>query len=178
MDLISVIVPVYRTEQWLDQCVASLVRQTYERLEILLVDDGSPDGCPARCDRWAARDKRVRTLHRENRGTSEARNAGLAAARGDYIAFVDSDDWVEPEFLAVLHGAAASCQAPLAGCGYDRPKDPSEVSPGPIPPPQLLQREELLLDVIRDTRMRSVVWNKLYARALLEGLTFPPGKRC
>ena len=92
--LVSVIVPVYGVERYLDACVEGLVGQTYRNLEILLVDDGSPDRCPAMCDAWTARDERIRVIHKANGGLSDARNVGLAKATGDYIYFVDSDDVV------------------------------------------------------------------------------------
>ena len=91
---ISVIIPVYGVEKYLDRCVSSVVNQSYKNLEIILVDDGSPDNCPKMCDEWAARDIRVRTVHRENGGQSCARNTGLSVATGDYVTFVDSDDWI------------------------------------------------------------------------------------
>lgn len=91
---ISVIIPVYGVEKYLDRCVESVVNQTYKNLEIILVDDGSPDNCPKMCDEWALRDARIRTVHRENGGLSCARNTGLSVATGDYITFVDSDDWI------------------------------------------------------------------------------------
>lgn len=89
--LISVIVPVYKVEQYLDRCVQSIVDQTYKNLEIILVDDGSPDNCPAMCDAWAAKDSRIRVIHKENGGVASARNVGLDNAVGQYISFVDSD---------------------------------------------------------------------------------------
>ena len=91
---ISVIIPVYGVEMYLDRCVESVVNQTYKNLEIILVDDGSPDNCPAMCDEWALRDARIRTVHRKNGGLSCARNTGLSIASGDYVTFVDSDDWI------------------------------------------------------------------------------------
>lgn len=94
MAKISVIIPVYGVEKYLDRCVESVVNQTYKNLEIILVDDGSPDNCPAMCDEWASRDARIRTVHRENGGLSCARNTGLSIASGDYVTFVDSDDWI------------------------------------------------------------------------------------
>ena len=99
---ISVIVPVYKVENFLDRCVESIVGQTYENLEIILVDDGSPDNCPAMCDGWAEKDSRIRVIHKENGGVSSARNAALDIATGDYIGFVDSDDWIEPEMYSSL----------------------------------------------------------------------------
>ena len=95
--LVSVIVPVYKVEKYLDKCIESIVGQTYENLEIILVDDGSPDNCPTMCDEWAQKDSRIKVIHKENGGLSSARNAGLDACTGDYIGFVDSDDWIEPD---------------------------------------------------------------------------------
>ena len=97
MERISVIVPIYKVEAYLDKCVQSIVDQTYTNLEIILVDDGSPDRCGQMCDAWAAKDSRIRVVHKENGGLSDARNAGLEIATGTYIAFVDSDDWVSVE---------------------------------------------------------------------------------
>lgn len=91
---ISVIIPVYGVEKYLDRCVESVVKQSYKNLEIILVDDGSPDKCPQMCDEWASRDARIRTVHRENGGLSCARNTGLSIATGDYVTFLDSDDWI------------------------------------------------------------------------------------
>ena len=97
MDKISVIVPVYKTEQYLNRCVQSITDQTYKNLEIILVDDGSPDNCPEMCDQWAKKDERIKVIHKRNGGLSSARNAGLDSATGDYIMFADSDDWMEPD---------------------------------------------------------------------------------
>ena len=95
MDTISVIVPVYKVEKYLDRCIESIVNQTYKALEIILVDDGSPDNCPEMCDNWAKKDNRITVIHKENGGVSSARNAGIGIATGKYIHFVDSDDWLE-----------------------------------------------------------------------------------
>lgn len=93
--LFSVIVPIYKVEEYLDRCVESLVSQTYSDIEIILVDDGSPDRCPEMCDAWAEKDSRIKVIHKENGGLSDARNAGLAVAKGEYISFVDSDDYID-----------------------------------------------------------------------------------
>lgn len=92
--MISVIIPVYKVEKYLDECVNSVINQTYKDLEIILVDDGSPDNCPTMCDQWALKDRRIKVVHKKNGGLSSARNAGLAASNGDYIGFVDSDDFI------------------------------------------------------------------------------------
>lgn len=115
---ISVIVPVYKTEGILDRCVESIVGQTYKNLEIILVDDGSPDNCPAMCDEWAEKDSRIRVIHKENGGVSSARNAALDIATGDYIGFVDSDDWIEPEMYSSLIQKISESGKNIALCSY------------------------------------------------------------
>lgn len=100
--LITVIVPVYKVEDYLDECVQSLVNQTYDNLEIILVDDGSPDNCPSMCDSWAKRDHRIQVIHKENGGLSSARNAGLDAVTGDYVSFIDADDFIECDMYEKL----------------------------------------------------------------------------
>jgi glycosyltransferase involved in cell wall biosynthesis len=115
---ISVIVPVYKTEGLLDRCVESIVGQTYKNLEIILVDDGSPDNCPAMCDEWAEKDSRIRVIHKENGGVSSARNAALDIATGDYIGFVDSDDWIELEMYSSLIQKISESGKNIALCSY------------------------------------------------------------
>ena len=100
---VSIIVPVYKVEPYLDKCVSSIVNQTYTNLEIILVDDGSPDNCPAMCDAWAEKDSRIRVIHKPNGGLSDARNAGMAVATGELMAFVDSDDWIAPDMYEHLY---------------------------------------------------------------------------
>lgn len=119
--MISVIVPVYKAEKYLERCVNSILNQTYRDLELILVDDGSPDGSPELCDRFAQQDSRVRVIHKENGGVSTARNAGLEAARGEYIAFVDSDDWIEPYMYETMLSAAQkhNCDVVMCDCVKD-----------------------------------------------------------
>lgn len=118
--LVSIIVPVYKTKEYLEQCVQSLLAQTYSRLEILLVDDGSPDECPALCDAYAAQDDRIRVIHKENGGLSSAREAGIQHASGDYIMVVDSDDWIEPDTVASCVEVAQQDNADCVMFGYVR----------------------------------------------------------
>lgn len=118
--LISIIIPVYRAEAFLDRCMQSVLNQTYQNLEIILVDDGSPDGCPGLCDGYAARESRVRVIHKQNGGAASARNAGLDAATGRYVCFVDSDDYLRPESVEVLTKAIVESDGQYAAgiCGY------------------------------------------------------------
>lgn len=101
--LVSVIVPIYMSEEHLDECIQSIISQTYSNIEIILVDDGSHDGCPQKCDDWAKKDHRIRVVHKPNGGAASARNAGLDIAKGDYIAFVDSDDYITPDYVEVMY---------------------------------------------------------------------------
>ena len=94
MPLISVIVPIYNVEKYLDRCVDSIINQTYKNLEIILVDDGSPDNCPQMCDDYAKKDSRIKVVHKENGGLSDARNVGMEVATGEYVSFIDSDDYI------------------------------------------------------------------------------------
>ena len=118
---ISVIVPVYKAEKFLERCVSSILNQTYKKLELILVDDGSPDRSPEMCDWYAQADSRVKVIHKKNGGVSTARNAGLEAATGDYIAFVDSDDWIEPEMYQTMMEAAMDhdCDVVMCDCVKD-----------------------------------------------------------
>lgn len=117
-DLISVIVPVYNAEKYLDKCVESITNQTYSNLEIILVDDGSPDNCPARCDEWAKRDSRIRVIHKENNGAAAARNSGIEISTGQYIAFVDSDDYIENDmYLKMMEiNQKYDCEMVMCDC--------------------------------------------------------------
>lgn len=120
MDLISVIVPVYNVEKYLRKCVDSIIAQTYTNLELILVDDGSPDNCGKICDEYAAKDSRIKVIHQKNGGLSAARNAGLDIATGDYIGFVDSDDYIEPEMYYCLHNSVVNSNVKIACCGRFR----------------------------------------------------------
>lgn len=175
--LISVIVPVYKTEKYLDHCVESIVNQTYQNLEIILIDDGSPDSCPAMCDAWAAKDSRIKVIHKENGGLSDARNAGMVAATGEYIAFVDSDDRIHPRFLECLYDAIISHGADIAAC------DIRFVNPGDVVSDETVESESALYTVeqaietlTNGVRFRAVAWNKLYRAELLQGEFFPVDK--
>ncbi len=121
MELISVIVPVYNAEKYFDICVQSIADQTYKNLEIILVDDGSPDNCPAICDKWAKKDSRIKVIHKENGGVSSARNTGIENANGAYIGFVDSDDYIELDMIEALHKLVKQDDFDVAVCNnYNR----------------------------------------------------------
>lgn len=118
MPKISVIIPVYKVEQYLEDCIKSLLSQTFTDFEIILVDDGSPDNSGALCDKYAASDSRIKVFHKENGGVSSARNTGIKASKGEWICFVDSDDWVEPDYLEKLYKTVFEKQADVSICGF------------------------------------------------------------
>lgn len=115
---ISVIVPVYKAEQYLDRCIASITNQTYKNLEIILVDDGSPDHCPTLCDQWAEKDNRIIVIHKENGGVSEARNFGLDIFTGEYVTFVDSDDWLDKGCITYLYALMNKGNCDVSVCDF------------------------------------------------------------
>ena len=135
MPVISVIVPVYQAESFLHTCVSSVLGQTFRDLELILVDDGSTDGSGALCDQAAREDDRVRVIHKENGGVSRARNDGIAAARGNYLAFCDADDYILPNTLEVMYAALTGAGADTAGCGHCLlwPDGRREEYPGALP---------------------------------------------
>lgn len=177
MELISVIVPVYKVEPYLDRCVESIVNQTYRNLEIILVDDGSPDNCPAMCDAWAAKDSRIKVIHKQNGGLSDARNAGMAVAQGVYTCFVDSDDWIHLEYIERLHHAVQVHGADIAACDVRIVNDGDSVLDEPaVVASVCYTAEQALGTLIKGADFRAVAWNKLYRTALLQGEQFPVGR--
>lgn len=118
--LISVIIPVYKVEKFLDKCVNSVIKQTYKNIEIILVDDGSPDGCPKKCDDWAKKDRRIEVIHKKNAGVSSARNIGIKEAKGEWITFVDSDDWVDEGFIKKLYQVYLNNKSDIVMSSYYR----------------------------------------------------------
>ncbi len=173
--LVSVIVPVYNVERFLDRCMRSLVGQTYRRLEIILVDDGSPDGCPRLCDEWSERDGRIVVIHKPNGGLSDARNAGLDAMHGDFVAFVDSDDYVKPDYVERLY--AGIDDADMSVCSIVR-EDSNGITQSEdiaiVDVPTVIKPEEYLHRAMLDWRL-VVAWNKLYKASAWKSLRFPVG---
>lgn len=177
-DLISVIVPVYNVENYLERCVNSIRNQTYTQLEIILVDDGSTDSSPGLCDAYAGQDSRIKVVHKENGGLSDARNAGLEAATGAYIGYVDSDDWIEADMYEQMYTACIEHDAQLAACRYFSEYQDRTISGG-SGKNILLTREELLQIYICGHEKYIIynsVWSKLFRRELVENMVFPKGR--
>ena len=175
-ELVSVVVPIYKVEKYLKRCVDSILNQTYSHLEVILVDDGSPDLCPQICDAYAQQDSRIRVVHKENQGLGMARNTGIDHATGDYICFFDSDDYIAPDTIAVTLAAAREYQADLVIFGHDDVTPQGNVLDTHIPcPPKPLFSGQEIAEVLLPTSLYSnmktgadwkvplCAWNKLYA---------------
>ena len=174
--LLSIIVPVYDVERYLPKCMDSILAQTFTDFELILVDDGSPDNCPALCDATAEKDARVRVIHQKNGGLSAARNAGLDAARGAWIGFVDSDDYIAPEMYEAMYHAVQSTGADLALCDY------AEVDETGAPCQSMhirLEKKDFTgRDLLKNATDSTIqpAWNKLYRRDIFAQLRYPEGK--
>ncbi|MBQ7541667.1 MAG: glycosyltransferase [Clostridia bacterium] len=173
-DLVSVIVPIYKVEAYLKKCVDSILAQTYPALEVILVDDGSPDGCGAICDEYAGQDARVRVIHQENGGVSKARNAGLDAAEGRYVMFTDSDDWIEPDMVATLIEGITAYGADIVTVNlrsFDASGDLKErVMDMRDDVLEFPQPDYLKLLQLHGTQISIFPFNSLYRRELIEKL--------
>lgn len=178
-DKVSIIVPIYKVEAYLDKCVESIVNQTYSNLEIILVDDGSPDNCPKICDEWAKKDERIRVIHKPNGGLSDARNAGMAVATGEYISFVDSDDWIECNMIETLYNEIIFSDSDIAACGIRMVWDDGrsdKILTKMCGKKVFYSTEETMLNLMQEMCILQTVWNKLYKRKNIENIAFPVGK--
>ncbi len=185
--LISVIVPVYNVRAYIAECVESLIHQTYTNLEIILVDDGSADGSEKVCDEYMRKDSRVRVIHQENRGLSGARNTGLDNANGRYVAFVDSDDLVLPDYMEILYGLIKKYSADIAACAYMKgtTRELQDYKGRAMRKDSAIEvcmtSEEMLRQWHgRYRQQETVAWNKLYIRDVWNGKNikrFPEGRR-
>lgn len=177
-DKISVVIPVYKVEKYLDECLESVVNQTYKNLEIILVDDGSPDNCPKMCDEWAIKDERIKVIHKENGGLSDARNAGIKIATGKYLSFIDSDDYVENNLyeVAIKKLKDNNAQIFIFGRSYLYGNNKEINSNKKI---ELIMNSEEALDKMNMFQYYDVAaWDKIYKRDLFENIEFPKGKLC
>lgn len=187
MEKISIIIPVYNVEQYLEKCIQSVCAQTYENIEIILVDDGSPDSCLQICDDFAKKDKRIKVIHKENGGLSSARNTGIDASTGAWLMFVDSDDFIAPEMAKRLYETACKYNADVAFCtltaftedenGYhefklwDAPPDPDIAFEGSTILRKSAEERHGLL-----SGHHVIAWNKIYRRNIFDQLRYPEGQ--
>lgn len=174
---ISVIVPVYKVEPYLGKCLDSIIGQTYHILEIILIDDGSPDRCGEICDEYAAKDPRIHVIHQQNAGLSAARNAGLDIASGDYIMFVDSDDWVEKNTCETVLMIAQQQQADIVCYGYNEVSSSGKILKSLKGISGEIDKVEILNGIISGRSfLRDYSWNKFCYRKLFDDVRFPVGR--
>ena len=177
---ISVIVPVYRVEKYLPACIDSILNQTFTDFELILVDDGSPDRCPEICDEVARRDARVRVIHQANAGLSAARNAGIEAAHGAWLSFVDSDDYIAPHFCEKLYQTAQRTNADCVMCSVQNVDESGKLIDSALMrvADEVKTGQEVLQKIGRDdVTPYLTAWNKLYRRKLFNTLRYPAGRQ-
>ncbi len=176
---ISVIIPIYKVEPYLCRCLDSILSQTYPHLEVILVDDGSPDGCPAICDKYAEKDPRITVIHKANGGLSDARNAGLKIASGEWISFIDSDDWIEPDMYEKLLENAKKYNAQISVGGVN---DELMSDQGTTVLKTTFHGEEIVECLSSSEAMKRhlrgswAAWDKIYHREVFNGISFPVGE--
>ncbi len=168
--LISVIVPIYNVEKYLTKCIESIINQTYKNLEIILVDDGSPDNCPIICDEYAKKDSRIKVIHKKNGGLSDARNYGMSLATGEYISFIDSDDYIDENMYEQMVTALIDNNADIVSCAindvYNDKIETKNIKQ------ELYNTELAIKDLLLEINLTQTVWNKLYKKEIIEGITF------
>lgn len=175
MPEISVIVPVYKVEPYIHKCVDSILAQTFTDYELILVDDGSPDICGNICDEYAQKDARIHVIHKENGGLSDARNAGMKIASGEYVIFIDSDDYIDADMLSYLYENLKKADADMATCGiYEVYAD--RIEKQEEEPDFVCSGEEAFRCILRGHTIRGEIWNKLIKRSCISDLEFPKGK--
>ena len=175
--LISVIVPIYKVEKYLAICVDSLLRQSYGNLEVILVDDGSPDECPAICDKYQNKDNRIKVIHKKNGGLSDARNVGLDIAQGEYVAFVDSDDFVDEDYIYKLYNALQQNRTSIAVCGIqiidESNKVTDQICVTQDKKQELYTGKEIIKKELQGEWVLVTAWGALYERAdSIMGVTY------
>lgn len=174
---ISVIVPVYKVENYIRRCVDSILNQTYADLEIILVDDESPDNCPAICEEFKEKDARVKVIHQQNAGLSGARNAGIDIATGEYLAFVDSDDYLAVDFIESLYKAMIVTKSDIAMCKYEYVKGDTMTQSHKPGENIVYTGVEMIENMYSpDGAFFVVAWNKLYKRQLFDKIRYPKGR--
>ena len=178
MSKVSIIVPVYKVEQYLDRCVKSLINQTYTDIEIILVDDGSPDACPKMCDDWAKKDARIRVEHKQNGGLSDARNAGIDVATGEYLTFIDSDDYVKQTYTEYLMSLFSHSKcAKVTACNHYIVRGDKQSKNAEFEGVAVFDRKTAFENVLYHDRVDVSACMKLYHRSVFETLRYPVGKQ-
>lgn len=174
---ISIIVPIYKVEQYLSRCIDSILNQTFQEFELILVNDGSPDNCGQICETYALKDERIKVIHKENGGLSDARNAGLDICSGEYIGFIDSDDFIHPRMYERLYNVLRKSEALIAQCDFQYFKNIEEISKNAVTNEfKIYDYKEAIAGLIDNHLLVANVWNKLYHKSLFGNIRFPKGK--
>ena len=176
-DLISIIVPIYNVEQYLKKCLDSVINQTYHNIEIILIDDGSTDNCGSICDEYANRDKRIKVIHKTNGGLSDARNVGIDITKGKYITFIDSDDYVEKDYVYYLYNVMKECNTDIAFCGYkvcyEKKKNNGKKEKNQI---RKCTKIEAFKEILYAKDFEVSAWAKMYLTEHFKDVRYPKGK--
>lgn len=177
-DKISIIVPIYKVENYIDKCIISITEQTYKNLEIILVDDGSPDKCPEICEKYAKKDNRIKVIHKKNGGLSDARNAGLKVATGKYIGFVDSDDYIEKDMYQILYNNLIKTNSDISIVNLKEVKENEIIENNVKDEQNIIEYNKLeALKKLIENKIKSYAWNKLYKKEILNDIEFPIGRK-
>jgi glycosyltransferase involved in cell wall biosynthesis len=176
--IVSVIVPIYKVEKYLTRCIESILKQTYKFLEIILVDDGSPDRCGNIAEEFAKSDDRIKVFHKENGGLSDARNYGMKFAKGDYTIFVDSDDWLAENMVEQLMAASVKYQAEVVQSAYYYAYDEYLLFDHryySMESPPVVLKQTLMYELVKNERVKNFAWGKLYKTSLIKNIPFKKG---
>ncbi|MEH7159013.1 glycosyltransferase family 2 protein [Neobacillus drentensis] len=176
MPIISIIVPIYKVEKYIHNCINSILAQTFEDFELILINDGSPDNCGEICNDFARMDNRIKVLHKENGGLSDARNAGLNIAQGEYIAFVDGDDWIEKDMYKILYQNIKKYNADISVCKYREVSGYSEIDSVITNNCKVFNNKEAFDCLFNNKYFASHACDKLYKKELFDNIQYPKGK--
>lgn len=176
-ELVSVVVPIYNVERYLEECVHSILKQTYHNLEIILVDDGSTDESGKICDALGKLDSRIQVIHKQNGGLSAARNTGIEAATGSYLVFIDSDDYIENQYVEKLYRSLEENRSDIAVCGYNRVSEDGKIlfRAESMDEPELAV-EKAMKYILDGEKINSCAWNKIYKNNLFHRIRYPEGQ--
>lgn len=174
-ELITIIVPVYKVEKYIDECISSILNQTYSNIEVILIDDGSPDNCSKICDEYASKDNRIKVFHKKNGGVSDARNYGIEYATGEYLMFIDSDDYIESDMVEILYKNLIKYKASISTCGYQIIKNNQvHISKKSNQLKNCVQerKEDKVRELLLEKTTGNYVWNKLYKKSLFKNIKY------
>ena len=178
VELISIVVPIYNVENYLDATIKCILNQTYKEIEIVLVDDGSPDGCPQKCDEYAKKDKRVKVIHKVNGGLSDARNVGITNSTGNYITFIDSDDLIENDYIEYLYNLIKKYNVDLSISPHVISKNNKETNEGKNYKEEKINKKEAFKRLLLNSGFTVSSCGKMYKKSLFDDVEFPVGKLC